>query len=193
MRYPIRVDTSIRGRMDDVVKAFRAEAFLSAISLALTIPDICGKRLYPHEKKPGSRYVKWFDEYVASNYPGSCVPGKESSGPYCFSGSDCYQLRCVYLHEGSNAPHPDNIDKGRTVYNVIQFRVGGCNHIGYLDEFPSGKVFRQVDLDLLQFIENLQDGVDAFLEDHPEMNDDDGSDSFLYCPISDFRDHDETC
>lgn len=207
VKFPSQIDTSIRGRMSDALRAYEAEAFLSAISLALAIPDICGERLCPADYS-SNRYAKWFDEYVAPNYPEPIMPshadqlGEDSGfvvrcgtapGRYYFAGSDCYQLRCVYLHEGSNAPHLENIEKGKTVYNVIQFRIfdlpGNCDHVGHLEESPSGKVFRQVDLDLRKFLVNLEAGVEAFLDTYPEMNDDTGSDGYFYQPVLDFRDH----
>lgn len=47
MIFPKRIDTSITGRIVDIRKAFNADAYLSAISLALTIPGVCGSRLHP--------------------------------------------------------------------------------------------------------------------------------------------------
>ena len=61
MIFPKRIDTSITGRIVDIRKAFNADAFLSAISLALTIPDVCGSRLHP-DMYVHERYVAWFDE-----------------------------------------------------------------------------------------------------------------------------------
>ena len=55
MVIPKRVDTSLTGRIDDLEKAFAAGAYLSAISLALTIPDVCGDRLYPERKNETRR------------------------------------------------------------------------------------------------------------------------------------------
>lgn len=207
MRFPKQVDTSVRGRMTDAVKAYQGDAFLSAISLALTIPDICGERSYPDESV-GSRYEKWFNKYVAHNYLGpdatddmnevstasNCSERAETVPECCyFSGGDCYQLRCVYLHEGSNAPHTD---RKKTIYNVIQFRVfddsGNCDHTGSLEESSDGEIFRQIDLDLCKFIECMDAGVDSFLCDHPDMNEDRGSESFFYRPVLDFRNCDIT-
>ena len=37
---------------------------MAGLSLALTLPDICGKAIYPELKKPSVRYIKWFDEYI---------------------------------------------------------------------------------------------------------------------------------
>lgn len=128
MLIPKRLDASITGRMADTRGAFEAGAFMSAISLLLTLPDICGCRLYP-DTSSREHYVKWFDEYVAPAYLGrrSDDPEfwkiQESDTGYVsyttsyFTGVDCYQLRCVYLHEGTNAPH-------RSIpFHAIQFRV----------------------------------------------------------------------
>ena len=53
--------------MEDAVRAFDAGAYLSAISLALTIPDVCGGRISPG-KGSRERYESWFDEYVSPSY-----------------------------------------------------------------------------------------------------------------------------
>lgn len=190
MIFPKRVDTSLEGRLDDIERAFDADAYLSAISLALTIPDICGDRLYPECKKATRRrYVDWFNQYVAPNYPEE--PTGEDEGTarkYYFDGDDCYQLRCVYLHQGINATDPIN---RKTVYSMIQFRIfkagPGCDHIGLNIDETTGKTIRQVDLDLRKFIRCLKAGAERFLEEHPEMNADNGSASFLYGPVLDFE------
>lgn len=190
MLFPKRIDTSLTGRLDDIEKAFSAGAYLSAISLALTIPDICGDRLYPElKKKTRQRYVSWFNKYVAFNYPEEpAADGPRGERRYYFDGEDCYQLRCVYLHQGNNATDPDD---GKTVYNMIQFRVfnskGGCDHIGENTVSATGVVTRQVDLDLDKFLSCIKAGVERFLDEHPDMNSDNGSASFLYAPVLDFK------
>lgn len=49
--------------VEDVRRALSAGAYISALALALTIPDICGKVLYPKEES-GSRYRKWYCEFI---------------------------------------------------------------------------------------------------------------------------------
>lgn len=191
MIFPKRIDTSIAGRIVDIRKAFNADAYLSAISLALTIPDVCGSRLHP-DMYVRERYVAWFDEYIAQAYldETTLVIGDKLVDPrYYFDGEDCYQLRCAYLHQGANTP---DRTKPKTVYNVIQFRVfegetGSCDHIGSISGGLTDGIFRQVDLDLGKFIRYLDQGVAHFLRDHPDMNADNGSDSYLYAPIQDFK------
>lgn len=193
MVIPKRVDTSLIGRIEDLEKAFAAGAYLSAISLALTIPDICGDRLHPKRKnETRRRYVDWFNAYVAFNYldeKSHAINGKMIASKYYFDGEDCYQLRCVYLHQGINATEPKS---KKTSYNLIQFRVfsdgpGSCDHIGKTTVNATGETTRQVDLDLRKFIRCIKSGVGQFLKEHPEMNADNGSCSFLYGPVLDFE------
>lgn len=190
MIFPKHIDTSLVGRMSDIEKAFDAGAYLSAISLALTIPDICGDRLYCGVGSR-KRYVDWFNAYIAQNYLDEKSPqvdGRIAASKYYFDGEDCYQLRCVYLHQGINAP---DLSKEKTIYNVIQFRVfdagsGSCDHIGKSWSNTSGEIFRQVDLDLRKFLRCLKTGVDSFLSEYPNVNVDNGSNHFLYEPVLDF-------
>lgn len=194
MSFPIKVDSTLRDKMADVERAFNARAYFSAIALSLTLPDVCGCFLFPNEGV-GERYAKWFDSYVAWHYivgtnvtDGAKVQGTQ----YYFSGTDCYQLRCVYLHEGSNAPH---VEHGKTIYNAIQFRIfdgeQSCDHIGEIkgdiSENGCGTNFRQVDLDLKKFIGAMDTGISKFLDEYPDANDSFAIDSILYTPILDFR------
>lgn len=47
--------------IDNVNKALDAEFYYSALTLALTFPDICGKAEYPKENST-KRYKDWYDE-----------------------------------------------------------------------------------------------------------------------------------
>lgn len=50
--------------IDDVNKALNAEAYMAALALVLTIPDICAKAEYGDSLGNKERYVKWFDKYI---------------------------------------------------------------------------------------------------------------------------------
>lgn len=83
----------------DIEKALEAKAYLSALALALTIPDICGKMAYPNLN--GSEpYKKWFDEYLSEMYT---VSNKSSN---LFDSTTCYKLRCAFLHAGNTEKIP---------------------------------------------------------------------------------------
>lgn len=68
--------------LDLIEEELRKKRFVSALFLALTVPDICsgGKR----------KYKDWYDKWVA-----------KSGGSSMINGEICYEnLRCKILHEG---------------------------------------------------------------------------------------------
>ena len=73
--------------IENINKSLDAEAYLSALSLALVLPDLCGTVEYNHESKVGKRYVNWYNNYI---------------------GKYEIQMRCSMLHEGK-----PNIDKNK--------------------------------------------------------------------------------
>ncbi len=88
----------------------------SALALALTLPDICGWLEDPHARSQ-KRYEAWFDRYMLKHYQ------NEFFGPgFTFlSGSDCYALRCAYLHEGN-----DDITRQRARQALSRFSFKGA-------------------------------------------------------------------
>jgi len=81
---------------NDIRSALKNQCYFSALSLALTLPDICGKAEYPN-KQVAERYISWYDKYI-----GAYVKNEGSFGqsPY-LSGEMVYNLRNTYLHQGS--------------------------------------------------------------------------------------------
>lgn len=79
-------------------KALDNDMYIAALSMALTIPDICGKAEYPN-KQAGRRYIDWFEENIGKyEHP----PFKEGRTrmPY-LSGEVVYSLRNSMLHQGT--------------------------------------------------------------------------------------------
>lgn len=93
---------SIQLLIDETKKCLECNNHLAALIVALTIPDVCGKVLYPNDRN-GQRYKKWFDLYIG-NYeqcPFDKDKPKEEQMPY-MNGEVFYKLRCAMLHEGSD-------------------------------------------------------------------------------------------
>lgn len=88
----------------DINKALENNAYVSALSLALTLPDICGKAKYPN-KKVGERYIEWYDEYVGRYEQNPNRQFDKEKTPY-LSGEVVYSLRNSMLHQGT--PNIDN-------------------------------------------------------------------------------------
>lgn len=80
--------------IDDLNKALNAECYYSALSLALTFPDICGKAEYPQEST-SKRYKDWYDMHI-----GKYEQCQNTSMPY-LSGEVVYSLRNSLLHQGT--------------------------------------------------------------------------------------------
>lgn len=93
--------------IEDVNKALDAEAYMAALSLVLTLPDICAKAEYGDSLKNKERYIKWFDEYIGQ-YEKAPVKEGEIEMPY-LSGEVIYQLRCSVLHQGNPNIDSDKI------------------------------------------------------------------------------------
>ena len=104
--------------IDDINRALDNRAYFAALSLALTLPDICGKAKYPTERNNKKRYIDWFDEYVGQYEQCPCDDCKQANMPY-LNGEIVYSLRNSMLHQGT--PNIDN----RDIKNAAQ----------YLDEF----------------------------------------------------------
>lgn len=106
-------------KIEDIEKALEAKAYLSALALALTLPDICGKIAYPDPKiGVGQRYTTWFDEYITDDSP------NEIANYPIFDGEKCYKLRCAFLHEGSI--------KGITDVDKFELCINGCSSFGLI-------------------------------------------------------------
>ncbi len=90
----------------DIQKAIDNSCYFSALALALTLPDICGKAAYPNESRGSKRYIDWYEEVVGITEK---PPDEDDEMPY-LSVSVVYQLRCAFLHQGT--PNP-NIAKNK--------------------------------------------------------------------------------
>ena len=92
-------------RLSEIQKALDCKLYQSALSLALTVPDICGQINYPKDKT-GKRYKKWFDKFVKDDYIYNPEYNQDytafTDGKYYFDGAACYALRCAFLHSGDD-------------------------------------------------------------------------------------------
>ena len=87
----------------EINEALSNNLYFAALSLALTLPDICGKAEYP-EKGSTSRYKLWYDEYIGKYEKGPSIDGVPDM-PY-LSGDIVYNFRSSLFHQGN--PNLDN-------------------------------------------------------------------------------------
>ncbi len=95
--------------INDINKALGAEAYMAALSLALTLPDICAKAEYGDTLGNKVRYIKWYNEYIGQYEKASTSSNLEVL-PY-LSGEVLYQLRCSVLHQGTPNIDGSKIDE----------------------------------------------------------------------------------
>lgn len=88
--------------LDDVERAFNAKAYWAGLTLALTIPDICGRAFYGNVKI-NERYIKWYDEYIGQYHvpPTDANQNDETDRLPLVNGLVIYKLRCALMHQGS--------------------------------------------------------------------------------------------
>ena len=93
--------------VNDIKRSLSNRLYYPALSLALTLPDICGKAKYPN-KKTSFRYIKWYDEYLGQ-YEHPQWDDDSPELPY-LSGELVYSLRCALLHEGNPSVDKQKMD-----------------------------------------------------------------------------------
>lgn len=111
-----------------IKKSLENKNWYSALTIALTLPDIIGRLEYPKDQSK-ERYIRWFDEYLLEKYT-----RKNQWGKHVFlSGRDAYALRCAFLHQGET-----NIEtqKAREALNKFLFIIplGGTVHCNQNEE-----------------------------------------------------------
>ena len=103
----------IRNFLKDIKIAKNNKAYLSALALALTIPDICGKIQYKY-KDDRKKYINWFNTWVYKyvEIPKSNIKEfNEYDELAKFDGKVCYALRCVFLHSGNDRVKNYNVNE----------------------------------------------------------------------------------
>ena len=143
-------------RFSDSIKyAVNSKNWLGALSLSLTMPDICG-RLENPTLKSGARYVPWFEKWVQPKYSHRIGPDRRLC--IFMTGEDCYALRCSYLHEGGDDISTQKIRKAIDSFHFIAPRNGMMIHCNKSND----KLQLQVDifsLDIADAVERWSDSV----------------------------------
>jgi hypothetical protein len=105
----------IQNKVDEIQKALEYGLYECALTLAMTLPDICAKVAFKDDQHfykegkwlVGESYKQWFEDYV-SIYFNNDFPIQNENIKYGFTGEYlkftseyCYHLRCFLLHEGN--------------------------------------------------------------------------------------------
>lgn len=146
--------------VESVQSSISSENWVAALTIALTLPDICAKVDGSYGTLSGDRYASWFEQYVST----LAQPIDMKSNQYnFFSGKDCYALRCAFLHEG------DMVITGRKAQEFVDafsFIVAK----NYLWSVSSGEKVK-IEIHLVLFCEDICRGVTNWLASIAENED----------------------
>lgn len=90
----------MRQFVDAVRNAVKEKNWYGALAVALTMPDIAGRLETPGVGSQ-KRYTAWCDRYLTPIYTAEIGPNRTSH--VFLGGTDCYALRCAYLHQGEDS------------------------------------------------------------------------------------------
>ena len=107
----------------DINKSLDNNCYFAALSLALILPDICGKAKYPADGVT-KRYITWYNEYIG-NYEKPTSKYNEDM-PY-LSGEVIYNLRNSFLHQGT--PNSDKYSIKETDCKIDEFELVFCKNL----------------------------------------------------------------
>jgi hypothetical protein len=94
--------TGMHRLVDAVRQAMAQQNWYAGLSLAMTLPDICGKMREP-QNSSSRRYIAWVDEYLTPGWTHTLTTfGGDERQLRFLNGADMYALRCALLHEGSD-------------------------------------------------------------------------------------------
>ncbi len=103
--------------VEDIERAIEHECYFSALALALTLPDICGKAEYP-KLNVGKRYKEWCQKYICP------IHSEEDpySGDMPYLNEDMiFSLRNFFLHQGTPNVKPSGIWDDRCQIDHFRF------------------------------------------------------------------------
>lgn len=85
-------------KINDIRKALLNKTYISAVALALTLPDICSQVENNTAESSKKNYIAWVNNHLPVNCFNFPLAGFEEQ---TFTGNMCYSLRCSVLHSGS--------------------------------------------------------------------------------------------
>ena len=156
--------------IEETKKCIDKECFIAALTLALTIPDICGKAEYPDAGNT-ERYIKWFNTYIGEyEKPPETF---DSDSPYT-SGELVYNLRNSMLHQGTPNIDATRIKEERCQVNEFHLIIadvcnGGSSSVSYIND--NEIVERVLEVNLVNLCQKICLVASSYYEDNKEKFD----------------------
>lgn len=95
-------DHMLLRKTEEIRQALESGLYNCALTMALTLPDICGKVEFSTERD-SARYKKWFEKYAKEYFTNSTIvlPEEYVTTYQWLNADECYALRCAVLHAGN--------------------------------------------------------------------------------------------
>ena len=169
---------TVNNYINEINESIDNKNYLSALTIALIIPDICCNYL-GEKRKYG--YIKWFNKYVFRSYYDfpknkeiKKLP-KEKQDIYKikFNGYVCYALRCAILHSGNayiqfkneNDKVKAHIDEIELCVNEQSDRDNQYGEAVSILTSNDGTKNVKIRINTINFIDNIINGYTDFLNE----------------------------
>ncbi len=130
-------DFTLNSLIQIIDQELKEKHLMSALFMALTIPDICSKN---------NHYIEWYDTWVAND------------GPFAISGEDCYRkLRCGILHNGKTK-------KGFSLSCDSKNDIHLGHIICIETDNNTGEEKKHIRVNINELVENILEGTRAFID-----------------------------
>lgn len=156
------------------------ECFLTALGMALTLPDICGKAAYPTDTVAG-RYIKWTNEYISAYEKDDSPYGIDM--PY-LSGEILYNLRNTFLHQGNPNIDSSKVKNSRCKVDEFNLVIGSIFSGGTSSVHYGGNqqvIYRRLDINIVNLCTKLTRTAEGYYRANQEKF------NFFNCTIDDRR------
>ena len=162
----------IKNIINDIELAKNSKAYLSALALALTLPEICGKiETATNTKKSSKYYIDWYNKWVYKYYrlPPSKNPLIEkAANDSKLDGKFCYDLRNAVLHCGNTDLHNNNEKISSFFFTVSDNIASSFSVVCSVSENGAHDI--QIHLNIINLIDTIISGVKDFLKENKDTS-----------------------
>ena len=109
--------------VNEIERCLKNDLQIAALTMALTLPDTCGKVYHP-QASVSNRYTSWYDDHVLA--PKSELT-EDTSKRFLVSGNVVYKLRCAMLHESN--PTVVGTEENITHFSLIWRPASSCSRV----------------------------------------------------------------
>ena len=109
--------------VNEIERCLKNDLQIAALTMALTLPDTCGK-VYRPQGKVGERYIGWYNDHILNPQRELIGDDRES---FLISGEVVYKLRCAMLHESN--PTVVGTEENITHFSLIWRPASSCSHV----------------------------------------------------------------